>query len=73
MGTDITEKKKNSSDNKGGQSPAEEREKRKRIPEETVDLPQKKNKLGKIYYIVRKKNRYIYSLNSYSKKLFFLL
>ena len=44
----------NSSDNKGSQSPPEEREKRKRIPEETVDIPQKRKKLGKIYNIARK-------------------
>ena len=48
-------KKKNSSNNKGAQSPPEEREKRKRIPEETVNISQKKKKLGKIYYIARKK------------------
>ena len=59
-------KNKNSSDNKGAQSPTEEREKRKRIPEETIDLPQNKKKLGKIYYIVRKKN-YIYRQNLYLK------
>ena len=51
--------KENSSDNKGSQSPPEEIEKRKRIPEETVDLPQKRKKLGKIYNIARTKSIYL--------------
>ena len=44
--------RKNSSDNKGDQSPPEGTEKRKRIPDETMDLHQKKKKLGVIYHIV---------------------
>ena len=52
---------KNSIDNKGDLSPPEEREKRKRTPDETVDLHQKKKKLGMICYIIRK-NLCIYRL-----------
>ena len=42
-----------SSLNKGGQSPQEEREKRKRNPDENVEIRQKEKKIGIIYYIIR--------------------
>ena len=41
---------------KGDQSPPEEREKRKRNPEENLPIPQKKRKVGMTYFIVYKKN-----------------
>ena len=48
-----------SSDNKGDLCPPEEREKRKRTPDETLALRQKNKKLGMIYYIIRKKLMYL--------------
>ena len=42
-----------SSLNKGGQNPQEGREKRKRYPDENVDILQKKKKIVMIYYIIR--------------------
>ena len=56
--------------NKGGQSPPEEREKRKRNPDENLDILQKKKKIGMIYFIMRKKS-VLYSI-LYSKKNFYV-
>ena len=47
--------------NNGCQSPPEGREKRKRNPDENVDILQKKKKIGMIYCIIRKKAMF-YSL-----------
>ena len=59
MGNSHHKIKENSSDNKGSQSPPKEIEKRKSIPEETVDIPQKRKKLGKIYNIAGTKSIYL--------------